>query len=51
LEQKHPLAAHRLAAGLSRIVASQKAVPVQRFTSLAARASLLFERKSASLMR
>jgi hypothetical protein len=34
---------------LGGIVAPQKAVPVQRFTALAAGTALLLERKSASL--
>jgi hypothetical protein len=52
---KHPLATNRLAAGLRRIVAAKKAVPVQGFNFPAAGAALLFEQKSrafnASLSR
>lgn len=52
---KHPLTANGLAAGLSRIVAAKKAVPVQGFNFPAAGAVLLFEQKScgfnASLSR
>jgi hypothetical protein len=43
---KYPLAPNGLAAGLRRIIATKKAVPVQRFNLVAAGAALLFERKS-----
>jgi hypothetical protein len=43
---KHPLASDGLAAGLGRIVAVKKAVPVQGFILSAAGAALLFEGKS-----
>lgn len=46
---KHPLAPQGLAAGVGRIVAAQKAVPVQRLSLSAAGAALLLERKRASL--
>jgi poly-gamma-glutamate capsule biosynthesis protein CapA/YwtB (metallophosphatase superfamily) len=46
IRTKYPLATHILAAGLRRIIAMKKAVPVQGFNSAAAGAALLLKRKS-----